>query len=170
MGHSVILPFRLKVLSGYLIPILKINNATLILRCWRQKHIYIYRWSFFFTVLHNIPKSIGLSLSDEGSIFFLIVFPNCERNNRKNCPYYKKNILIYQHQDNFITPLCKLSNQIIRCKNKALDLMLYMTQSTLKDFIYIQHALRYTFSSNHNVYKSSCGLCFLAPDPLIDIF
>ena len=90
MGHSVILPFRLKVLSGYLIPILKINNATLILRCWRQKHIYIYCWRFFSTVLRNIPKSIGLSLSDEGSIFFLIVYPNCERNNRKICPYYKK--------------------------------------------------------------------------------
>ena len=24
------------------------------------------------------------------------------------------------------------------------------------------------FSSNHNIHKSSCGLCFWAPDPLID--
>ena len=26
------------------------------------------------------------------------------------------------------------------------------------------------FSSNHNVHKSSSGLCFWAPDPLIDSF
>ena len=26
------------------------------------------------------------------------------------------------------------------------------------------------FSSNHNVHKSSSGLCFWAPDPLIDRF
>ena len=26
------------------------------------------------------------------------------------------------------------------------------------------------FSSNHNIHKSSCGLCFLAPDPLINRF
>ena len=29
---------------------------------------------------------------------------------------------------------------------------------------------RYTFSSNPNIHKSSCGLCFWAPDPLIDRF
>ena len=28
----------------------------------------------------------------------------------------------------------------------------------------------YTFSSNHNIHKSSFGLCFQAPDPLIDRF
>ena len=28
-------------------------------------------------------------------------------------------------------------------------------------------SIRYTFSSNHNDHKSSCGLCFWAPDPLI---
>ena len=28
--------------------------------------------------------------------------------------------------------------------------------------------IRYTFSSNHNVHKSSCGRCFWAPDPLIE--
>ena len=27
---------------------------------------------------------------------------------------------------------------------------------------------RYTFSSNHNIYQSLCGLCFWAPDPLIN--
>ena len=26
------------------------------------------------------------------------------------------------------------------------------------------------FSSNHNIHKSSCGLCFWASDPLIDRF
>ena len=26
---------------------------------------------------------------------------------------------------------------------------------------------RYIFPSNHNVHKTSCGLCFWAPDPLI---
>ena len=26
---------------------------------------------------------------------------------------------------------------------------------------------RYTFSSNHKINKSLCGLCFWAPDPLI---
>ena len=26
------------------------------------------------------------------------------------------------------------------------------------------------FSSNHNVHKSLCGLCFRAPDPFIDKF
>ena len=30
--------------------------------------------------------------------------------------------------------------------------------------------VRYTFSSNHNIHKNSCGLCFWAPDPLIDSF
>ena len=29
---------------------------------------------------------------------------------------------------------------------------------------------RYIFSSNPNIHKSSCGLCFWAPDPLIDRF
>ena len=28
----------------------------------------------------------------------------------------------------------------------------------------------YTLSSNHNIHKSSCGLCFLVSDPLIDRF
>ena len=32
------------------------------------------------------------------------------------------------------------------------------------------HAYRDTFSSDHNVHKSSCGLYFWAPDPLIDRF
>ena len=30
--------------------------------------------------------------------------------------------------------------------------------------------IRYTFSSNNNILQSSCGLCFRAPDPLIDVF
>ena len=30
--------------------------------------------------------------------------------------------------------------------------------------------IRYTFSSNHNIHKSSCGLCFWASDPLINRF
>ena len=30
--------------------------------------------------------------------------------------------------------------------------------------------IRYIFSSNHNIHQSSCGLCFWAPDPLIDRF
>ena len=29
---------------------------------------------------------------------------------------------------------------------------------------------RYTLSSNRNIHKSLCGLCFWAPDPLIDRF
>ena len=33
-----------------------------------------------------------------------------------------------------------------------------------------QRYVRYIFSSNHNIHKSSCGLCFWAPDPLIDRF
>ena len=34
----------------------------------------------------------------------------------------------------------------------------------------VSHCIRfrYTFSSNHNIQKRSCGLCFWAPDPLID--
>ena len=31
-------------------------------------------------------------------------------------------------------------------------------------------ASKYTFSSNHNVPQSSCGLFFWVPDPLIDGF
>ena len=27
---------------------------------------------------------------------------------------------------------------------------------------------RHTFSSNYNVHKSLCGLCFWAPDPFLD--
>ena len=38
-----------------------------------------------------------------------------------------------------------------------------------KVFLYVC-SIRYTFSSNHNIHKSSCGLCFCAPDPLIDRF
>ena len=30
--------------------------------------------------------------------------------------------------------------------------------------------IRYTFPSNHNVHKSSCSLCFCAPDSFIDGF
>ena len=30
--------------------------------------------------------------------------------------------------------------------------------------------LNILFSSNHNIHKSSCGLCFWASDPLIDRF
>ena len=30
--------------------------------------------------------------------------------------------------------------------------------------------VRYTFLSNHNIHKSSCGLCFWALDPLIERF
>ena len=30
--------------------------------------------------------------------------------------------------------------------------------------------IRHTFSSNHSIHKSSCGLCFWASDPLIDGF
>ena len=30
--------------------------------------------------------------------------------------------------------------------------------------------VRYTFSSHHNVHKSLCGLCFWAPDTLIDSY
>ena len=29
---------------------------------------------------------------------------------------------------------------------------------------------RYTFSSNHNIHKSSSGLCFWVPDPFINRF
>ena len=36
-----------------------------------------------------------------------------------------------------------------------------------KVFLYVC-SIRYTFSSNHNIHKSLCGLCFCAPDPLID--
>ena len=28
--------------------------------------------------------------------------------------------------------------------------------------------IKYTFLSNHNIHKSLCGLCFWAPDPLIN--
>ena len=31
-------------------------------------------------------------------------------------------------------------------------------------------SIRYTFLSNRNIHKSSYGLCFGAPDPLIDRF
>ena len=34
--------------------------------------------------------------------------------------------------------------------------------------VFIKRYDRYTFSSNHNIHKSSCGLCFWALDPLID--
>ena len=30
--------------------------------------------------------------------------------------------------------------------------------------------IRYTFSSNHNIHKHFCDLCFLASDTLIDRF
>ena len=30
--------------------------------------------------------------------------------------------------------------------------------------------IRYTFSSNHSIHKSSCGICYWDSDPLIDRF
>ena len=32
------------------------------------------------------------------------------------------------------------------------------------------NSIVYTLSSNYNIHKSSCGLCFLVSDPLIDRF
>ena len=34
----------------------------------------------------------------------------------------------------------------------------------------ILDTLEILFSSNHNIHKSTCGLCFWASDPLIEIF
>ena len=34
--------------------------------------------------------------------------------------------------------------------------------------MYMYKIVRYTFSSNYNIHKSLCGLCFWAPDHLID--
>ena len=39
-----------------------------------------------------------------------------------------------------------------------------------EDFYSGKYLSRYTFSSNHNVHKSLCDLCFWASDPLIDRF
>ena len=35
---------------------------------------------------------------------------------------------------------------------------------------FLSSILDIIFSSNHNIHKSSCGLCFWASDPLIDRF
>ena len=43
----------------------------------------------------------------------------------------------------------------------------YELKAKKMEYIYIHRYLRYTFSSDHNVHKSSCGLCFWAPHPLI---
>ena len=40
----------------------------------------------------------------------------------------------------------------------------------LFSFKKVSTIVRYTFSSNRNIHKSSCGLCFWAPDPLINRF
>ena len=36
--------------------------------------------------------------------------------------------------------------------------------------IFVFCTIRYTFSSNHNIYKSWCGLCFWSSDPIIERF
>ena len=41
---------------------------------------------------------------------------------------------------------------------------------TAKAFVRYVCILEILFSSNHNIHKSSCGLCFWASDPLIDKF
>ena len=38
------------------------------------------------------------------------------------------------------------------------------------DYDGYRYILDILFLSNHNILQSSCGLCFRAPDPLIDIF
>ena len=47
--------------------------------------------------------------------------------------------------------------------------LLYITQFLLT-LCFKTLRIRYTFSSNHNLHKCSCGLCFMASDPLIDRF
>ena len=41
---------------------------------------------------------------------------------------------------------------------------------TAKAFVRYVCILEILFLSNHNIHKSSCGLCFWASDPLIDRF
>ena len=44
-----------------------------------------------------------------------------------------------------------------------------MKFNTLHNILYT-YTIRYIFSSNHNIHKSSSGLCFWASDPLIERF
>ena len=46
----------------------------------------------------------------------------------------------------------------------------YKNAISLVDFSHNVHTLDIFFSSNHNIHKSSCGLCFWASDPLIERF
>ena len=40
----------------------------------------------------------------------------------------------------------------------------------LGNYISTMTKFRYAFTSNYNIHKSLCGLCFSAPDPLINRF
>ena len=61
--------------------------------------------------------------------------------------------------------------------NPRLYFLLVTTHVMYVDIIPLYCVSAYTitkldilFSSNHNIHKSSCGLCFWASDPLIDRF
>ena len=48
---------------------------------------------------------------------------------------------------------------------------MYITPNGFANLLVVSHIyIRYTFSSNHNIHKSSYGLYIWASDPLIEIF
>ena len=53
-------------------------------------------------------------------------------------------------------------------KDSSFDFVPFQTRDSWNESTYIY--VRYFFSSNHNIYKSSSGHCFWASDPLIDRF
>ena len=55
-------------------------------------------------------------------------------------------------------------------QQRSQDLRCQATPDKLTPFFLTYRYIRYTFSSNHNIHKSLCGLCFWASDPLIDRF
>ena len=70
---------------------------------------------------------------------------------------HKKTVIIYDGMDAF---LIMISNVILMAQ-KVLRHSLAPPNVNTLDIL---------FSSNHNIHKSSCGLCFWASDPLIKRF
>ena len=62
------------------------------------------------------------------------------------------------------------ANIVIFCQITTPPFLLTVNRQTQIYYKRIQKThTRYTFLSNHNINKSLCGLCFWAPDPLMNI-
>ena len=87
---------------------------------------------------------------------------------KKNC-HYEKFVEFLNGSDGFVSSLVfsNLSLGSVRFYlNKIKDRAVWWGSKQFED----SYTLDILFPSNHNIHKSSVGLCFWASDPLIDRF